>query len=59
VQDEAVFTQRKHDLTGADVFGRAAFDLDHGTRPKSGQHTFPVNAQTQMTASTQSVCHQC
>src|ERR1019366_5976935 len=38
---------------------RDSSDLDHLTRPKSGQHAFPVNAQTQTTASTQSVRHQC
>jgi hypothetical protein len=52
MQVEAVFAQRQHDLTRADVFGRATFDLNHVTRPKTGQHTFPANAQTQMTTST-------
>ena len=59
MQKKPAVTPRQHDLSGTDLFRRAAFDLDHLTRPKSGQHAFPVNAQTQTTASTQSVRHQC
>jgi len=46
MQEEATFTPGEHDLAGPDVFERAAFDLDHIARPKSGQHAFPVNSQT-------------
>jgi len=62
MQEEAAVTQREHDLAGPDVFERAARDLDHITRPKSGQHTLPVNAQahalTQTVAAMQNVCDQ-
>jgi hypothetical protein len=65
VQDEAVCTQRQHDLTAPDVFGRAAFDLDHIARPKGRQHAFavnfPVNPQRHalmwLTTSAQNVRH--
>jgi hypothetical protein len=46
MQEEAVFTLGKDDLTGPDVFERAACDLNHIARPKSWQHAFPVNSQT-------------
>jgi hypothetical protein len=58
MQKEAAVTQGEHDLAGPNVFERAACDLDHIARPKSWQHAFPVNLQTQMAASTQSVCGQ-
>jgi hypothetical protein len=62
MQEEAAFTPGEHDLAGPDVCERAARDLDHIARPKSGQHAFPVNLQThalaQTIAATQNVCHQ-
>ena len=62
MQEEAAVTQCEHDLAGPDFFKRAACDLDHIARPKSGQHALPVNAQlralTQTTAAPQNVCHQ-
>jgi hypothetical protein len=60
MQEEAAFTPGEHDLAGPDVIQRAACDLDHIARPKSGQHAFPANAQTdaRSTAATQNVCQQ-
>jgi hypothetical protein len=58
MQEEAAITQGEHDLATPDVFERAACNLDHIARPKSGQHAFPVNPQTQTTAATQGLCHQ-
>jgi hypothetical protein len=57
MQKKPAVTPRQHDLSGTNLFRRAAFDLDHLTRPKSGQHAFSVNAQMQTTTSTQSVRH--
>jgi hypothetical protein len=62
MQEEAAVTQREHDFAGPNVFEGAARDLDHIARPKSGQHTLPVNAQahalTQTVAATQDFCEQ-
>jgi hypothetical protein len=62
--DKTVVTLREHDLTGLDVFERAAFDLNYVARPKGGQHAFTVNFPTnklthpRMSAATQNVSHQ-
>jgi hypothetical protein len=58
MQKEAPVAPCQHDLAGPYVIEQAACDLDHIARPKSGEHAFPVNLQTQMTTATQNVCHQ-
>jgi hypothetical protein len=58
MQEEAAITQGEHDLARPDVLERAACDLDHIARAKSGQHAFTVNLQTRTTAAMQSLCQQ-
>jgi len=58
MQEEAAFTPGENDLTGPEVFERAACDVHEIARPKSRQHAFSVNAQMQMTALTQSLYRQ-
>jgi hypothetical protein len=58
MQEKAAITPGEHDLTGPEVFERAACDFHQIARPKSGQHAFPVNLQTQTTTETQSFGHQ-
>jgi len=61
MQEQAPITPGKHDLTGPDIFERAAFDLDHIARPKGRQHALPMNAQTealtQTTVATEDIRH--
>jgi len=60
MQEEAAVAQGQHDLAGPNLFGRATFDLDYIAWPKSWQHAFSVNLQTdpRTPAAAQNVCHQ-
>jgi hypothetical protein len=61
---KTVVALREHDLTGLDVFERAAFDLNYVARPKGGQHAFTVNfpanelMHPRTSTATQNVSHQ-
>jgi hypothetical protein len=61
---KAVVTLREHDLTGLDVFERAAFDLNYVAGPKGGQHAFTVNFRAnelthpRTSTATQNISHQ-
>jgi hypothetical protein len=58
MQEQAAISPGEHDLAGLEIFERATGDLDHVARPKSGQHTFAVNAQTHAAAELQCICQQ-
>jgi hypothetical protein len=52
MEEEAPVPPGEYNLAGPDVFRRAACDLDHVAWPKSGQHAFSVDPQTQTAAET-------
>jgi hypothetical protein len=44
MQEKAVVAHGEYNLSGPEVFERAAFDFYFITRPKSREHAFTVNA---------------
>ena len=60
VKEEAMAALGKYDVAQPEFTERAALDLDYVARPKSGQHTLPMNPHThsEVIVAAQDACHQ-